>query len=46
MHVSLGQEIDKGNVMLDIHAESSGELAYALEYARRSPDIIEVEISS
>jgi thymidine phosphorylase len=46
MNVSLGQEIDKGNVMLDIHAESSGELAYALEYARRSPDIIEVEISS
>lgn len=46
MHVSLGQEIEKGTVMLDIHAESSGELAYALEYARRSPDIIEVEISS
>lgn len=46
MNVSLGQEIDKGHVMLDIHAESSGELAYALEYARRSPDIIEVEILS
>ncbi|MFN3727539.1 MAG: thymidine phosphorylase family protein [Allosphingosinicella sp.] len=46
INVSLGQEIDKGQVMLDIHAESSGELAYALEYARRSPDIIEVEISS
>ena len=46
MNVSLGQEIDKGQVMLDIHAESAGELAYALEYARRSPDIIEVELSS
>lgn len=46
MHLSLGQEIDKGQVMLDVHAETSGELAYALEYARRSPDIIEVELSS
>ncbi|WP_394227025.1 thymidine phosphorylase family protein [Paracoccus marcusii] len=46
LNVSLGQEIDKGQALLDIHAESSGELAYALEYARRSPDIIEIEISS
>ena len=46
MHAYLGQEIDKGQAMLDIHAESAGELAYALEYARRSPDIIEVELSS
>jgi thymidine phosphorylase len=45
-HVKLGQEIDRGQVMLDIHAESTGELAYALEYARRSPDIIEIELSS
>lgn len=44
MNVSLGQEIDKGQGMLDIHSESSGELAYALEYARRNPDIIEVEL--
>lgn len=44
--VSLGQEIDKGEVMLDVHTETLGELAYALEYARRSPDIIEVELSS
>lgn len=46
MNVSLGEEIDKGHEMLNIHAETSGELAYALEYARRSPDIIEVELSS
>jgi thymidine phosphorylase len=46
MKVSLGQEIDKGQAMLDIHAETSGELGYALEYALRSPDIIEVELSS
>jgi thymidine phosphorylase len=46
MNVSLGQEIDKGQGMLDIHAETTGELAYALDYAARSPDIIEVEPSS
>ena len=46
LNVSLGQEIDKAEALLDIHAESAGELAYALEYARRSPDIIEVELSS
>jgi thymidine phosphorylase len=32
--------------MLDIHTETTGELAYALDYAARSPDIIEVEPSS
>lgn len=46
LNVSLGQEIDKGQALLDIHAGSSRELAYALEYARRSPDIIEIELSS
>ncbi|ANK79851.1 thymidine phosphorylase family protein [Tepidicaulis sp.] len=46
LNVSLGQEIDNGQALLDIHAETAGELAYALEYAQRSPDIIEVELSS
>ncbi len=31
---------------VDMHAESSGELAYALEYTRRSSDMIEVDFSS
>jgi hypothetical protein len=46
MNVRLGAEIDKGQGMLDIHAETTGELAYTLDYAARSPDIIEVEPSS
>jgi thymidine phosphorylase len=46
MNVRLGAEIDKGQGMLDIHAETTGELAYALDYAARNPDIIEVELSS
>ncbi|WP_439648350.1 thymidine phosphorylase family protein [Croceibacterium aestuarii] len=46
LHACLGQEIGQGQPLLDIHAESSGELAYGLEYARRSPDIIEIELAS
>lgn len=46
MNVNLGQEIEKDHILLDIHAETSGQLAYALEYARRNPDLIEVELSS
>ena len=46
MDVRLGEEIDKGQPMLLVHAETPGELAYALDYAARSPDIIEVELPS
>ena len=30
--------------MIDLHAETQAELDYALDYAERSPDIIEVEL--
>ncbi|MGP2492885.1 thymidine phosphorylase family protein [Mesorhizobium sp. PUT5] len=43
MEVRLGQEIDKSQPMLHVHAETKGELAYALEYAARSGDIVEIE---
>jgi len=43
MNVRLGHEIDKGQPMLHVHAETRGELAYALEYAARSGDIVKVE---
>ncbi|MDZ4738002.1 MAG: thymidine phosphorylase, partial [Rhodospirillaceae bacterium] len=46
MEVRLGDEVENDQPMLHVHAETSGELAYALEYAARSPDIIEVELSS
>lgn len=46
LHACLGQEIGQGQALLAIHAEWSGELAYALEYAKRSPDIIEIELAS
>jgi thymidine phosphorylase len=43
MEVRLGEEIDRGQPIMFIHSETSGELAYALEYAARSSDIVEVE---
>lgn len=43
MDVRLGDEINRGQPLLHIHAETTGELAYALNYAARSTDIIEIE---
>src|SRR5699024_3052712 len=45
MEVRLGDEVDRGQPLLHLHAETSGELAYALEYARQAGDMIEVEAS-
>lgn len=43
MNVRLGQDVDRGQPLLHVHAEAPGALAYALEYAARTGDIIEVE---
>ncbi len=43
MAVRLGDEIDRGQPLLHVHAETTGELAYALDYAARAGTIIEVE---
>ncbi|WP_371349155.1 thymidine phosphorylase family protein [Ancylobacter sp. IITR112] len=43
MDVRLGDEVDKGQPMLHVHAETRAELSYALEYAARSGDIVKVE---
>ena len=39
LHVSLGEEIERGHPLYTIHAEAPGELDYALEYATANPDI-------
>jgi thymidine phosphorylase len=39
LHVSLGEEIERGHPLYTIHAETPGELEYALEYALANPDI-------
>lgn len=43
MEVRLGEEIDRGQPLLHVHAETPGELAYALDYAARAGDIVMVE---
>ncbi|MGQ4274194.1 thymidine phosphorylase family protein [Terrihabitans sp. B22-R8] len=43
MEVRLGDEIDRGQPLLHVHAETPGELAYALDYAAQAGDMIEIE---
>lgn len=41
-----GDSIDRGNPLFMIHAESRGELRYALDYAQQHPDILSVASES
>ena len=43
MHVRLGDEIAAGEPLLTVHAETEGELAYALDYAAANPEMMTVE---
>jgi len=43
MNVRLGDAIDKGELLYKLHAETTGELNYALEYYENHDDIIEIE---
>jgi thymidine phosphorylase len=43
MHVRLGQRVDAGAPLYTVHAEDSGELDYALNYAMHQPGIIQLE---
>jgi thymidine phosphorylase len=43
MHVRLGDEVEKGQPLLSVHAQAPGELAYALDYAAASSEIIGLE---
>ena len=43
MDVRLGQEIAAGEPLLTVHAQTPGELAYALDYAAANLDIVEIE---
>lgn len=44
MEVRLGEEVERGQPLLHIHAETAGELAYALDYAAQTGEIIGVEL--
>ncbi len=43
MQVRLGSEVAAGQPLLTVHAETAGELAYALDYAASHGDMIEIE---
>ncbi|GAB3398569.1 thymidine phosphorylase family protein [Massilia agilis] len=43
MEVRLGDEVARGQPLLYVHAQTPGEMAYALDYARQAGDIIRVE---
>ncbi|HJQ83431.1 MAG TPA: thymidine phosphorylase, partial [Candidatus Binatia bacterium] len=43
LHVRLGTPVAAGEPLFTLHAESPGELAYALAFVRAHPDLITVE---
>lgn len=43
LFASIGTNVKKGQDLYEIYAESTGELAYALEYLKANPDIIQIE---
>lgn len=42
-HTPLGTQVEKGMPLYTVHAESRGELAYALDYVRSHPGVITLE---
>ena len=42
LHVRLGTAVELGQPLFTVHADSAGELEYALEYYNRQPGIIEI----
>lgn len=43
LHTRLGQRVDRGAPLYTVHSEAPGELDYALSYAARHPDIVQLE---
>lgn len=43
MEVRLGEEVSAGQPLAIVHAETSGELAYAFDYSEQNSDIVEIE---
>lgn len=43
LHVELGEPVSSGQPLCTVHAESPGELAYALDYAAANPDVVVVD---
>ena len=43
LHASLETQVEIGDTLYEIHAESKGELAYALEYFHTQTDILMIK---
>jgi thymidine phosphorylase len=43
LDVRLGEDVERGQPLLHVHADTEGELAYALDYAAVAGDIIQVQ---
>jgi thymidine phosphorylase len=42
LHAHLGDRVERGEPLMTVHAETRGELQYALDYHSRHPQMIEV----
>jgi thymidine phosphorylase len=43
LHAPLGRTVAAGEPLFTLHADSPGELAYALAYVEARPDVVRVE---
>ena len=43
LHTPVGTQVKKGDLLFTIHAQSSGELDYALNYLQEGNEVIEIE---
>jgi thymidine phosphorylase len=43
MHVRLGEQVERGQALFTMHAETAGELQYALEFLQAHPETLRVE---
>ena len=42
-YTPLGTQVETGTPLFTVHAESRGELAYALDYVRNHPGVVRLE---
>lgn len=43
MKVKLGDEVVSGEPLLVVHAETPGDVDYALDYAAANPNMVEID---
>jgi thymidine phosphorylase len=43
MHVRLGEEVERGQPLFTMHADTAGELHYALDFLNAHPETLSIE---